>query len=311
MLDDSSATLRVASRRVRAGSDADVDAYLLADGRFFLFCHVKDDRLTGSDAYARSLAADFPDGEVIGVGRASKAKEGSLPLPAIWMAPAPPSGELWAVEDGLRFRLESERVLNPGLFLDQRENRRRLADFVRLAARSGAFGADDGILNLFSFTGAFSLSARRGGAHSTTSVDVSARYLAWERKNFDANFEDGEPPRLLRADARDFLRRAAKKKARYRFVVIDPPTFSRSEKGAFRVREHLVPMVKDALACLPDDRFGAVLVSANDAEWHADDFLAEMDRAAKEGGVTAVESGRTPSDFGPDHPLKSAWLIRR
>jgi 23S rRNA G2069 N7-methylase RlmK/C1962 C5-methylase RlmI len=310
MLDDSSAPHRAASRRIRAGSDVDVDAYLLADGRFFLFCHIKDERLAGDDAYARSLAADFPDGDVIGVGRASKAKEGSRPLPAIWMTLAPPGEELWAVEDGLRFRLEPERVLNPGLFLDQRENRRRLVELVRVAAGSGAFGEDDGILNLFSFTGAFSLSARRGGAHLTTSVDVSPRYLAWERKNFDANFaEAGDAPRLLRGDARDFLRRAAKRRARYRFIVIDPPTFSRSEQGAFRVREHLVPMVKDALACLTEGRFGAVLVSANDAEWDDNDFLAEMARTAKDSGAT-IESGRTPSDFGPAHPLKSAWLIR-
>jgi 23S rRNA (cytosine1962-C5)-methyltransferase len=309
MLDDSSAVAPAVSHRCRSGADADVDAYLLADGRFFLFCHIKDERLARDDAHARSLAADFRGGDVIGVGRAWKAPEGSRPLPAIWMAPAPPGGELWAVEDGLRFRLEPEHVLNPGLFLDQRENRRRLVEFVRIAAGSGAFGADDGMLNLFSYTGAFSLSARRGGARLTTSVDVSARYLAWERKNFDANFKD-EPPRLLRADARDFLRRAAKKKARYRFVVIDPPTFSRSEKSVFRVREHIVPMVKDALACLPGGRLGAVLVSANDADWHEDDFLAEMDRAAKEGGAT-IESGRTPPDFGLAHPLKSAWLIRR
>jgi 23S rRNA (cytosine1962-C5)-methyltransferase len=309
MLDDSSAALRATSRRFRSDGDADVDAYLLADGRFFLFCHIKNERLAGDEGFARSLAVDFPDGDVIGVGRASKAADGSLPLPAIWMAEAPPGGELWAVEDDLRFRLEPERVLSPGLFLDQCENRRRLVELVRLAAGSGVVGADDGMLNLFSYTGAFSLSARRGGARLTTSVDVSARYLAWERKNFDANFP-GDAPRLLRSDARDFLRRAAKKRARYRFIVIDPPTFSRSEKSVFRVREHLVPMVKDALGCLPDGRFGAVFVSANDAQWDEGDFLVEMDRAAKARGAT-VERGLTPPDFGQEHPLKSAWLIRR
>jgi 23S rRNA G2069 N7-methylase RlmK/C1962 C5-methylase RlmI len=308
MPDDSSATHRAASRRFRAGDDADVDAYLLADGRFFLFCHIKNERLARDDAYAHSLAADFPDGEVVGVGRASKAEEGSLPLPPVWLGEVP--GELWAMEGGLRFRLEPERVLNPGLFLDQRENRRRLGELVRRAAGSGEFGPDDGMLNLFSFTGAFSLSARHAGAHLTTSVDVSSRYLSWERKNFDANFAGvGEAPRLLRSDARDFLRRAAKKGACYRFIVIDPPTFSRSDNKAFRVREHLPAMVKDALACLPEGRFGAVLVSANDARWDEEDFFSELGHAARAADAT-VERGRTPPDFGAAHPLKSAWLIR-
>ena len=303
------ATEASASRRFRSGSDADVDAYLLADGRFFLFCHLSDARLRDDPAYARQLAADFPGGRVMGVGRAWKGDEGSMPLPPVWTGDPPVDGELWAVEDGLRFRLEPERVLNPGLFLDQRDNRRRFSELVGRGVGPNVAAEDGGVLNLFSYTGAFSLVARAAGARTTTSVDLSARYLGWERRNFEGNFEGADAPRRVRDDARDFLRRAVQKKARYRFIVVDPPTFSRVEKKVFRVREHLLPMVRDALACLPEHGPSAILVSTNDARWDENEFFSEVESAANKASATLAR-GRTPPEFGPAHPLKSAWLLR-
>ncbi|HEX7670681.1 MAG TPA: class I SAM-dependent methyltransferase [Polyangiaceae bacterium] len=315
MQGEPSAAVTSASRRFRTGSDADVDAYLLEDGRFFLFCHLLDGSLAADDAYARSLVGAFPEGTVMGVGRALKTDEGSTPLAPVWFGEAPAGGELWTVEAGVRFRLEAERVLNPGLFLDQRENRQRLGELVREARIEPGQREDDGLLNLFSYTGAFSLAARRAGVRRTTSVDLSARYLAWERQNFDANFAGAaatpseEAPRLIRDDARAFLRRAVKKGAKYRFIVIDPPTFSRGQKDVFRVQEQLVPMARDALECLCTDGLSAVLVSMNDARWNPVDFFGAFDGLARDAGVRA-ERGHTPADFGDAHPLKSVWLIR-
>jgi 23S rRNA G2069 N7-methylase RlmK/C1962 C5-methylase RlmI len=305
-----------ASRRFRTGSDADVDAYLLEDGRFFLFCHLKDASLAADDAHARSLAAAFPAGAVVGAGRALKTEDqGSKPLAPLWFTEAPPS-ELWTVEADVRFRLEADRVLNPGLFLDQRENRRRLAELVRETVARDSEHEDDGLLNLFSYTGAFSLIGRRAGMQRTTSVDLSAHYLAWERQNFDATFAGPNAtaperaPRLIREDARAFLRRAVKKGAKYRFIIIDPPTFSRGEKDVFRVQEQLLPMARDALACSRTEGLSAVLVSTNDARWDPVDFFASFEGLARDAGAR-IERGHTPADFGEAHPLKSAWLIRR
>ena len=297
------------SRRLRSGSEADVDAYRLVDGRLFLFCHVKEERFAADEAFVRGIAASISEVEVVGIGRALKTEDRSEPLAPVWLAPPPSDGVLWSVEGDLRFRLEATSVLNPGLFLDQRENRARLAELCR-AARA-ARGADVSVLNLFSYTGSFSTVARGAGAVRTTSVDVSARYLAWERANFDANFSGsgGDPPRLIRADARDFLRRGRKRGDRYRYIVIDPPTFSRGEGKPFRVETDLPALIDDALACLSEKGPAAVFASTNDARWPREKLLDVLSKAARNSGTELAE-GSTPKDFGPAHPLKSAWLVR-
>jgi 23S rRNA (cytosine1962-C5)-methyltransferase len=305
---------RAGSYRVRSQDDADVDAYRLVGAlppqrqRLFLFAHLKEARLVDDEAFAREIATATGE-DVVGVGRALKADRGSEPLSTIWFDTPPEDGVLWTEEGPLRFRLETKDVLNPGLFLDQRENRVRLSALCRDAIAQTGAPESVSVLNLFSYTGSFSLAARAGGATRTTSVDVSARYLAWERKNFDENFPGADPPRLIRADARDFLRRARKRGDQYRFIVIDPPTFSRGDGKPFRVASELPRLAEDALACLSRDAPSAVFVSTNDAGWSNEEFLVAMERVARAGSATLSE-GTTPSDFGPDHPLKSAWLSR-
>jgi len=101
------------------------------------------------------------------------------------------------------------------------------------------------VLNLFSYTGSFSVSAAAGGAASTDSVDLSNTYLNWARENFLLNgfqaqllqvwdFFSGSPPRsahnLIRADVLDFLEKAASSKNKWDIIVLDPPAFSNSKK---------------------------------------------------------------------------------
>lgn len=291
--------------RLRSGHDVDVDAYRLVGGGWVLFAHLKDRGLVSDDVVTRWVV-EFGE-RVIVVGRALKTTSGSTPLPAVWLDREHPP-ELWAMESGLELCLEVEGVQNPGLFLDQRENRRRLTDLVREFRRGGA--NDDGVLNLFSYTGAFSMAALAGGAASSTSVDASARYLSWERRNLMRNFpERASACRLLRGDARSFLRRAKGRGAQYRFIVIDPPTFSRGEGKPFRVRDELPGLLADALACQPTEGSSAILVSSNDAQWHGTAFFSAIEREARRARAR-VERGVIPPDFGPDYPLNSAWVLR-
>ncbi|HVU03948.1 MAG TPA: class I SAM-dependent methyltransferase [Polyangiaceae bacterium] len=286
--------------------ECEVDLYALEGDRAFLFCHLKDARLAKDDGFVRKLADQVPGGGVVAIGRALKVENRSEPLAPLWLEEAPLDGALWAVEGTLFLRLETTAVLNPGLFLDQRENRAALVERVRIALESGPAP----VLNLFSFTGSFSLAARSGGTQKTTSVDVSPRYLAWEKKSYERNFSGEEAPRLLKGDARDFLRRAKNRGDKFRFVVLDPPTFSRADRKVFRAAEHLPALVEDAIACLDEAPGSAVFVSSNDAGWDESAFLDGFGELARRSSL-ALERGSVPADFGPTHALRCAWLVRR
>jgi 23S rRNA G2069 N7-methylase RlmK/C1962 C5-methylase RlmI len=300
----------VGAGRVSSGTAADVDAYLLESGDFLLFAHLKEETEDGHEAFLRHLAGEHFAGNVAVIGRAWKTPARSAPLAPIWMGPG--GRELFAVEHGLAYALEVDDVLNPGLFLDQADNRLRLRELVGAAANGRTLGEDDGVLNLFSYSGSFSISALAGGAAGTTSVDVSARYLAWERRNWEKNFAlagaSHPAPRLIKDDARDFLRRVRKRGARHRFVVIDPPTFSRGKGKAFRVKEELPALVEAALDCWPSSGPAALLASTNDAGFFPDEFLHAFDGLARHAGAR-VERGAVPESYG-DTPAKSAWLLR-
>ncbi len=124
-------------------------------------------------------------------------------------------------EGGLRFLVNLGDYLDTGLFLDHRE--------LRAMVAAEAHGKD--VLNLFAYTGAFSVYAAAAGARSTTTVDLSNTYLGWAADNLALNgFPVGDRHRLLRADVLQWLGEAPA--GRWDHVVVDPPTFSTSKKMA-------------------------------------------------------------------------------
>lgn len=121
-------------------------------------------------------------------------------------------------EGGLRFEVNLADRLDTGLFLDRR--------LLRALIRGMAAGKR--VLNLFAHTCSFSVYAAAGGAVSVDSVDLSATYLDWGRRNFALNGLGDRPEfRFIRADARAFLAGAARR--RWDLVILDPPTFSNSK----------------------------------------------------------------------------------
>ena len=116
-----------------------------------------------------------------------------------------------------RFEVNLSDYLDTGLFLDHRNTRRRVA--------SEAAGKD--LLNLFAYTGSFSVHAALGGAASTTSVDLSNTYCAWAERNFQLNNMSPRNHRVVREDVMTWLRQC---RSSYDVVVCDPPTFSNSKR---------------------------------------------------------------------------------
>ena len=128
--------------------------------------------------------------------------------------------EFLVTEQGHRFLVNLSDYHDTGLFLDHR-NTRKLVEQQAAGKR---------FLNLFCYTGSFSVYAAAGGATTTTSVDISNTYLAWARRNFELNGMSPSAHNLERADVLQWLPRAASDGRRWDLIVCDPPTFSNSKK---------------------------------------------------------------------------------
>jgi len=161
-----------------------------------------------------------------GIVRRARVPDGEPPRLEVLHGRLPPR-ELIVAEHGLRMQVDLFAGQKTGLFLDHRENRRFL----------GALCSGKRVLNLFSYTGAFSLYAARAGASSVTSVDLSQPAARAARKNFELNGLDPEQHEFLAEDVFEFLERKRKDGVRYDVVICDPPSFANSrdqQKNALR-----------------------------------------------------------------------------
>jgi len=216
-------------------------------------------------------------------------------------------------ENGLRFGLSFNEGYSVGLFLDQRDNRRRLltgniaSDFSFRIPHS-----EFRILNTFAYTCAFSVCAARGGAR-VTSVDLSKKYLEWGRRNFASNGLDASAHEFLHGECHDWLRRLAKKGRVFDAVLLDPPTFSRSKSaGTFAAEKDYAALVSLALPVLKPG--GVLFASTNAASLSPEDFLEEVRGAVARTRrkITAEHFAPQPPDFPvtreqPAH-LKTVWM---
>ena len=128
--------------------------------------------------------------------------------------------EFSVVEGGLRFLVNLDSYLDTGLFLDHRKTR----GLVRAAAAGRRF------LNLFAYTGSFTVYAAAGGAIYSESVDLSNTYLDWAGRNLRLNGYDLGRHQLIRADAFAYLDGAARAGKKFDLIVLDPPSFSNSKR---------------------------------------------------------------------------------
>jgi 23S rRNA (cytosine1962-C5)-methyltransferase len=188
-----------------------------------------------------------------------------------------------AHEAGLKFRIYPDNWLDTGLFLDHRN--------LRSEVRKAAAGKN--VLNLFCYTGSFSVYAAAGGATLVHSVDLSARYLEIAEENFVLNAEFF-PQELIRqnfrSDARAFLQDA--KSENYDIIICDAPVFSKSRKQErdFDVLRDHPQLIRDALRLLKPE--GVLYFSTNFRKFRIR-YPAEGDRAT----VEDITRHTIPEDF--------------
>jgi 23S rRNA (cytosine1962-C5)-methyltransferase len=231
-----------------------------------------------------------------------------------WLAGSPADDRFVVRENGLRFELSFTEGYSVGLFLDQRDNRRRFlvnhvaSNFPPLPAGT----RDAEALNVFAYTCGFSVCAARAGAR-VTSLDLSKKYLAWGRRNFELNGLEPASHEFLFGDAFDWMRRLGRKGRAFDILILDPPTFSRSkERGVFQVEKDCGRLVDAALPLVK--HHGVLLVSANAAQLTPEDFLGQVTRAIDSAGRSILQQHYAPQS--PDFPLsrgerghlKTAWL---
>ncbi len=218
-------------------------------------------------------------------------------------------------ENGVTFDLSMTEGYSVGLFLDQRDNRRRLllghvAAGFPLCPEVQAGAAE--VLNCFAYTCGFSVCAALGGAR-VTSLDLSRKYLDWGRRNFELNGLDPAGHDFIYGDVFDWLRRLAKKARQFDVLILDPPTFSRSrEHGDFRSETDYGLLVSLALPLLRGN--GVLLASTNTARLMPESFVAQVRGAILGAGRRIVQEHYVPQP--PDFPitrkepayLKTLWL---
>ncbi|MDG4551064.1 MAG: bifunctional 23S rRNA (guanine(2069)-N(7))-methyltransferase RlmK/23S rRNA (guanine(2445)-N(2))-methyltransferase RlmL [Candidatus Contendobacter sp.] len=202
-------------------------------------------------------------------------------------------GRFHEVREGpARLLVNFTDYLDTGLFLDHRLTRR----WLREQANGRRF------LNLFGYTGTATVHAALGGAAHTTTVDWSATYLDWARRNLDLNGFHGPRHELIRADCRQWL---IWTRDRYDLIFLDPPTFSNSKRleVTFDVQRDHVELIRQTARLLAPD--GALIFSTNARKFR-------LDTAALTDLRIEDWSRRTlPLDFARDPKIHQCWRLAR
>jgi 23S rRNA (cytosine1962-C5)-methyltransferase len=197
-------------------------------------------------------------------------------------------------ESGLKFEIDFQSGYSPGLFLDQRINRRKLSGLA-----SGKT-----LLNAFSYTCAFGVAAAKSGA-STVNLDLSRHYLDWGKRNYEINRLRADDHDFIYGEVFDWLGRFHRRGRKFDVIVLDPPTFSRDRKSkVFRIEDDYGALAGLAAQCLHRD--GLLFCSTNFRGMTFDEFLRILRTAVARPFKTVA--GSMPPDFTGDNYLKTVWM---
>lgn len=212
-------------------------------------------------------------------------------LEPLWGQAPPP--EVTVTEHGLRLIANLYEGQKTGLFLDHRENRRTLE----------GYSAGRTVLNLFSYTGAFSLYAARGGATRVTSVDIAPAATEDAKRNFSLNGFDVSAHEFITADVFELLERYAREGRTFDVVVLDPPSLARNKQSRFAAQRAYRKLNMLATRCVTPGGFLATASCTSQVS------PAEFVTLVGEAGHDAKRRLQLLHEAGhaPDHPVPATF----
>lgn len=204
-------------------------------------------------------------------------------------------------ENGMNFAIYLNDGAMVGVFLDQREVRKLIRDKY-------AYGKT--VLNMFSYTGAFSVFAAAGGAIKTTSVDLANRSLSKTKEQFEINDIDPSTQSIIVEDVFHYFKYAVKKNLSFDMVILDPPSFARSKKHTFSAEKDYKDLLKEAIIITEDD--GVIVASTNCSSFGINKFKGFIDTAFKElgGQYKLMEEFSLPNDFRTNKHFKEGNYLK-
>jgi 23S rRNA (cytosine1962-C5)-methyltransferase len=206
------------------------------------------------------------------------------------------SAQTIVVENGLKFSVDCNDAVNTGLFLDMRENRKKM----------GHLAKGKSVLNTFAYTCSFGVYARHFGAKQVLNIDISKKALKRGEENYALNeltYSD-----FIVDNTEEFMARGIKKDRHYDLIILDPPSFSRYGNKIFSVTKKMPFLIEQAIRLL--NKEGAIFISTNCSEISSLDlkrYITEESRKCQR-LIKNMESLNQGPDFPGSGSMKESYL---
>ena len=203
------------------------------------------------------------------------------------------------LENGALYQVFMNDGLMTGIFLDQHEVRGSLVDGLAMGKS---------LLNMFSYTAAFSVAATIGGASQTTSVDLAKRSRELSQAHFQANGISTDDHRFIVMDVFEYFKYAKRKGLTYDVIVLDPPSFARNKKQTFSVAKDYHKLISQSLEILNPG--GIIIASTNAANVSRQKFTEQIDKGFAGRSYQILNKYGLPADFAYNKKDESSNYLK-
>ena len=203
------------------------------------------------------------------------------------------------MENGVLYQVFMNDGLMTGIFLDQHEVRGGLVDGLAMGKS---------LLNMFSYTAAFSVAAAMGGASQTTSVDLAKRSRELSQAHFQANGISTDEHRFIVMDVFEYFKYAKRKGLTYDVIVLDPPSFARNKKQTFSATKDYHKLISQSLEILNPG--GIIIASTNAANVSRQKFTEQIDKGFAGRSYQILNKYGLPADFAYNKKDESSNYLK-